>query len=186
MGRFTHYERGSIYWTPATDAREVHGRIRDLWAGRGWERSFLGYPVTDELATPNGAGRYNHFQGGSIYWSPATDAHEVHGEIRATWSRLGWERSFLGYPVTDELPTPDGVGRFNHFQAGSIYWSPATGAHEVHGGIRQAWAGIGWERGRLGYPVTDEQDIAGGRASDFEHGRISWNASTGATTVSYA
>jgi uncharacterized protein with LGFP repeats len=240
VGRFTHYEYGSIYWTPATDAWEVHGRIRDLWAGLGWERSFLGYPVTDELPTPNGRGRFNHFQGGSIYWSPATGphevhggirsvwaahgweagvlgfpvtdelpgrdgqgrynhfeggsvywspatgGHEVHGEIRNAWARLGWELSFLGYPVTDELPTPDGRGRFNHFQGGSIYWSPGSGAHEVHGGIRGAWAALGWEAGRLGYPVTDEHDIAGGRASDFEHGRISWDAATGQTTVSYS
>ena len=53
---------------------------------------------------------------------------------------LGWERSFLGYPLTDETATPDGVGRYNHFQGGSIYWTPATGAHEVHGAIRGQWA----------------------------------------------
>ena len=45
-------------------------------------------------------------------------------------------RGFLHYPVTDETGTPDGVGRFNHFEGGSIYWTPGTGAKEVHGAIR--------------------------------------------------
>jgi uncharacterized protein with LGFP repeats len=28
--------------------------------------------------------------------------------------------------------------------------------------------------------------VPGGRATDFEHGRITWNAATGATTVTYS
>jgi uncharacterized protein with LGFP repeats len=46
-------------------------------------------------------------------------------------------------PLTDESPTPDGIGRFNHFQGGSIYWTPGIGAHEVHGAIRDKWASMG-------------------------------------------
>ena len=87
----------------------------------------------------------------------ATEAtHEVHGAIRVKYDSLGAESSFLGYPTTDETGCPDGVGRYNHFEAGSIYWSPATGAHEVHGLIRSLWASQGWERGPLGYPLADE------------------------------
>jgi uncharacterized protein with LGFP repeats len=182
VGRYRHYRSGSIYWSPASGAHEVHGRIRDRWAALGWERSFLGYPLSDETATPGGGGRYNHFQGGSIYWTPATDAHEVHGAIRAQWASLGWERSFLGYPLTDETTTPDGVGRYNHFQGGSIYWTPATGAHEVHGAIRAKWASLGWERSFLGYPTSDElsTEDGSGRYSEFQHGSIYWSPATGA------
>src|SRR6266542_4870972 len=142
IGRYRHFQGGSIYWTSGTGAHEVHGDIRGKWASLGWERSFLGYPVTDETTTPDGTGRYNHFQGGSVYWTPATGAHEVHGAIRGKWAQLGGERSFLGFPATDELGTPDGVGRFNHFPGGSIYWTPNTGAHEVHGAIRDCWASM--------------------------------------------
>ena len=127
-GHYRHFQGGSIYWTPGTGAHEVHGAIRGLWAAKGWERSFLGYPLTDESTTPDGVGRYNHFQGGSVYWTPATGAHEVHGAIRGLWANMGWERSFLGYPTSNELSTEDGTGRFSEFQHGSIYWSPATGA----------------------------------------------------------
>jgi hypothetical protein len=39
---------------------------------------------------------------------------EVHGAIRAKYSSLGWERSFLRYPLTNETTCPDGVGKFNY------------------------------------------------------------------------
>ena len=179
-GRYRHFQGGSIYWTPETSAHEVHGLIRGKWAALGWERSFLGYPLTDETSTPDRRGRYNHFQGGSIYWTPETAAHEVHGLIRGKWAALGWERSFLGYPLTDETPTPDRVGRFNHFQGGSIYWTPQTNANEVHGAIRDKWAALGWERSFLGYPVTDELGTPGvGRFSRFQQGAIYWTPFTG-------
>ncbi|MBE2213610.1 MAG: hypothetical protein IAE82_07050 [Opitutaceae bacterium] len=159
VGYFQHYAGGSIYWSPRTGAHEVHGLIRQRWAQLGWERSFLGYPTTDETTGRDSRheGRFNHFLGGSLYWHPAVGVHEVHGAIRAKYLELGAEASFLGYPTTDETATPDRVGRFNHFQAGSIYWTPRTGAHEVHGLIRGKWAELGWERNAaLGYPITDE------------------------------
>jgi hypothetical protein len=82
---------------------------------------------------------------------------EVHGAIFAKYRELGAESSILGYPTTDETGCPDGTGRFNHFQAGSIYWTQATGAQEVHGLIRDFWAAHGWERNSaLGYPISDE------------------------------
>lgn len=181
IGSFQHYVNGSIYYHPSTGAHEVHGLIRARWKSLGWERSFLGYPKTDETATPDGIGRFNHFQGGSIYWSPSTGAWEVHGAIRSKYSSLGWERSFLRYPLTNETTCPDGVGRFNHFQGGSIYWTPSTGAHEVHGAIRSHWASLGWERSPLGYPTSDELVVFGGdgRISHFQHGSIYWSSTAG-------
>lgn len=185
VGKFQHFANGSIYYTPSTGAFEVHGNIRARWSGLGWERSFLGYPLTDETRTPDGIGRFNHFQGGSVYWSPASGAFEVHGSIRDKWRDLGWERSFLGYPLTNETTTPDGHGKFNHFQGGSIYWSPWTPAHEVHGVIRDKWRDLGWERSALGYPISDELVVFGGagRISHFQHGSIYWSPTAGARVL---
>jgi hypothetical protein len=183
-GRYNHFQVGSIYWTPRTGAFEVQGLIHDHWASLGWERSFLGYPVTDETTTPDGIGRYNHFEGGSIYWTPSTGAWSIHGLIRDHWASMGWERSVLGYPVTDETGTPDGVGRYNHFQNdGSIYWTPSTGAWEVHGPIRDKWASMGWEQGALGYPISDVQALSLGfwtyYKSQFQHGSLTYYPWTG-------
>ncbi|OJT22554.1 hypothetical protein BO221_22560 [Archangium sp. Cb G35] len=182
-GRYNHFQNGSIYWTQATGAREVRGLIHAKWAELGWETSYLGYPTTDEQTTPDGVGRYNHFQRGSIYFTPATGAHEVIGDINAKWIALGREAGLLGYPLTDETKTPDGVGRFNHFQNGSIYWTPTTGAREVHGPIRAKWESLGWERSALGYPVTDEYAVTGGRESEFQKGFLTLNTATNTVTV---
>src|SRR5690606_19395708 len=83
-------------------------------------------PTTEERPTPDGVGRFRHFEGGSIYWHPRTGAHVVHGLIRQKWAELGWERSFLGYPTSDELPLANGAGRYSEFQGGTIYWQAGT------------------------------------------------------------
>jgi len=239
VGWFRHFQHGSIYWHPHTGAHEVHGVIRERWAALGWERSPLGYPTTDELIgkDPAGSGRVSHFQRGSLYWHspalrlpvelagaaatasaeiatrargrdpvnvsalsaanirgdrrPAVDMRpevigpsaparqtvfDVLGAIRGRYLALGAEASVLGYPISDETPTADNIGRYNHFQAGSIFWTPGTGAHEVHGLIREMWAQSGWERNAtLGYPITDElvpDRRVGGRRPESRRKRV--------------
>jgi hypothetical protein len=102
--------------------------ISRKYAQLGGSRGFLGEPTSITRTAPDGVGKYRHFAGGSIYWHPTTGAHEVHGAIRAHWQRLGAEGSSLGYPLTDELPTPEGKGRFNDYQHGSIVFFPGVGA----------------------------------------------------------
>ena len=160
----------------------VHGAIFRLWRTMGFERSVHGYPRTDELPTPNLRGRYNSFENGGIYWAPGLGARSVLGAIYAKWGEYRWEAGFLGFPRTSELMTPDLVGRYNHFEGGSVYWSPRTGAHEVHGLIRDRWAALGWERSYLGYPTSDEFGIPGGRRTNFERGYITFTFSTGRVT----
>ena len=76
--------------------------------------------------------------------------------------------------MTDERTAPDHRGKFNYFENGSIYWSPETSAHIVWGQIYETWAGSGFERGHYGYPITDEYDIEGGKAQNFQGGVIEW------------
>ncbi|MEV6427755.1 hypothetical protein [Nocardia sp. NPDC051463] len=173
-GRYQAFERNaSIYWHPDVGAHQIGGSIRNKWGNLGGENGPLGYPVTREESTPTRPGRYNHFQGGSIYWSLGTDAHQIGGAIRDKWGAYGWESSPLGFPITDESKGAKN-GRFNLFGGGAIYWSPATGAHTVWGAIRNIWEGSGVEGGRYGYPTSDEYDYEGGKAQDFQGGRITW------------
>ena len=75
VGRYSVFERGSIYWTPQLGAHEVHGRIRDAWAASGWETGPLGYPTSDEYAVPGG--RRSDFERGSITWTAATNTTTI-------------------------------------------------------------------------------------------------------------
>ncbi|QDG63990.1 LGFP repeat-containing protein [Pseudarthrobacter sp. NIBRBAC000502771] len=99
----------------------------------GGGASFLGTPVGSPYDIAGG--RAQRYTGGTIYWSPGTGAHEIHGSIGGHYAELGGPAGFLGFPRTDETGTPGAAGRYNNFAGGSIYWSPATGAHEIHGSI---------------------------------------------------
>ncbi len=145
---------------------------------------FLGNPVDEgagsaEMDDGDGRGRSRDYQNGSIFWTPQTGAHEVHGAIRVKWAQLGGTRSFLGYPTTDELPSPIEGGRFNHFEGGSIYWTPDLGAHEVHGAIHARYQAMNFENSELRFPVSDELAMPGGRVSRFQRGVITWTPAGG-------
>jgi uncharacterized protein with LGFP repeats len=167
---------------------DVIGAIRDKWLALGGDSGF-GQPLDIERPTFDGTGRAQGFSDGKyISWHPQTGAFAAWGLIAVKWLALGREQ--FGYPITDELGCPDGRGRFNHFRTmqlpgtpeASVYWTPQTGAHEVHGAIRAAWASHGWERSPVGYPTSDEHDWAdhpGGRRSDFQNGFIVWTPQTG-------
>lgn len=189
---------GILYSRGDTGVHEVHGLIKETMWNAGGHRA-TGVPITDECPTADLGGRYNHFSRGgttpeaSIYWRPGAAAHWVHdygqgGDgIHRKWAESGWERGRYGWPTTNTMSLDNGW--YNHFTGGdwqgaSIYWSPQTGAHGVNGLIRDRWAALGWERSYLGYPVSDEYDIPGGRRSDFVGGCITWNSATGVVTDS--
>ncbi|MBA2388674.1 MAG: hypothetical protein H0V67_00310 [Geodermatophilaceae bacterium] len=44
-------------------------------------RGLLGEPTSNEMATHDGVGRWQTFDGGQIVWHPDTGAFEVHGDI---------------------------------------------------------------------------------------------------------
>ena len=65
-----------------------------------------------------------------------------------------------------------------------MYWSPATGAHEVKSAIGERYAALGWETGRLGYPVSGERAVPGGVRQDYQRGSMTYSWSTRQVTVS--
>lgn len=124
-GKFqTFQNNASIYWNANVAggfAKLVGGLIRDRWGQVNWENGFLGYPTTSEGTLSNQNGRFNHFQGGSIYYTAATGAQIVAGAIRDTWAAAGWENSSYGYPVSEEYPLNGGYQQ--EFQNGLISWN---------------------------------------------------------------
>ena len=130
-GRFWYYQHGCLYYKSSTKIFEIHGDIYKKWVKLGGAK--FGRPDTNEDPCVDGTGRFNHFENGTktIFWHPSTGANAVWGDIKVRWNELGWERSYLGYPTSDEVDFPDG-GRVNAFQRGAIYWWPDTGAIDMN------------------------------------------------------
>lgn len=131
----------------------------------------VGTCLSDEYGVGNG-GVAQDFTGGTAYWRAESGAHVVWGRIGNRYRELGAAKSPLGFPTTSEMITPDGIGRYVNFQRGSIYWTPERGAIEVLGDMMNAWGAMGWETGKLGYPVANRRDIPGGAAQEFVGGYI--------------
>lgn len=152
--------------TPAIDNR---------WRQLGGATGILGGRSGPELVGPLGS-RLQHFVRGAIYWSPSSGAHELAGAIRARYTVLPARNlGGLGLPTSGETAGPVRGSRVSSFQRGAIYWSPATGAHEVYGAIRGRYVSLSRaQRLRLRLPTTGEYSTARGRANNFQGGRITW------------
>lgn len=120
--------------------------------------------------------------------APATDNRTVdhnsdrlpqaYTPITARYVALGENGSVLGASVYGELPTAGGWAQ--RYERGRISYKSSTGVRETVGPIAAHYVAVGAEEGPLGFPVTSPLEVAGGTASRFENGRISWSAATGA------
>ncbi|WP_406239114.1 alpha/beta hydrolase-fold protein [Nocardia sp. NBC_01009] len=171
-GRFQAFQHGSLYWTPQTGAQVVRGAILDEWGKQGFERGPAGYPTAPEVETPDRDGSVQAFENGPFYYSQKTGVHRLHGLIMGKYAQLGYENSWLGFPAAEELPLKD-LGRFSRFEGGGIYWSPLSGVWAVRSGpIMDTWKDVGYENGKLGYPISDEFTVPGGFQQNFQAGFI--------------
>ena len=115
--------------------------------------------------------------------STSYDGVPVKGAILQRYLTLGADRGFLRAPTGPEFGPLRGHGFGQHFRGGSLYWTPATGAHPVGGQIRDEYARMGWENSWLGYPVSAENPIRGGVFQRFQGGLVYWSPATGAHAV---
>ena len=135
----------------------------------------IGSCVNNEYDVADGKGKAEDFRGGTAFWSPKTGAYPLFGAILAKYSGLGGASSWLGFPTTGETKTPDGVGRFVHFENGSIYWTPQTGAYAIPGDMFKAWGENGYETGDLKYPVAEANQVGKGYVQKFQGGFLTRN-----------
>ncbi|MGY1682447.1 hypothetical protein [Geodermatophilus sp. SYSU D01176] len=181
-GARSTFQNGHVYWSESTGARVLRGAILDRYLAYGG-LPVLGFPTTDDIAAADGGARAE-LQGGAIYWSSATGAHVVRGNILAKWRQWGAESGVLGYPVASEGPTPNAPGgAVTVFRGGSVYWSGATGARVVRGALLERYVAAGGPAA-LGFPTSDDLPAAGGGAKlDLQHGAVYWSSGTGAHVV---
>ncbi|MDQ3789803.1 MAG: PKD domain-containing protein, partial [Actinomycetota bacterium] len=178
--RWQVYSKGRMYWSAATGVRYIKGGLLAKYLAVGGHLVF-GLPTSDETAGKDG-GYYNLIaRDRGIYWHAKTGAHTVVGAIHTRYRADGAEGA-LGYPTIDEGFTPSRTGHWCQFQRGTILWTAGTGAWTVRGAIRARYAALGYERSYLGYPKSNEFAVTGGRRSNFQHGYIFWNRTTGKVT----
>lgn len=179
------FEGGRVSWSSRTGAQwtKNNSSIQNRWLNMGAETSALGFPVTAEVGGLMNGGVYQRFEGGQIHWSGATGAHwtKNNSSIQRLWASTGWERGFLGYPLSGENGGLRDGGVWQSFQGGRIHWSASTGSHWTKNGsaIQRAWSEQGWENGRLGYPTSSERTTAAGVEQDFQGGTITWTRGGG-------
>jgi peptidoglycan hydrolase-like protein with peptidoglycan-binding domain len=153
---------------------KIQNAIKTFYDGHPDIAAAIGLALTPELSVGDGRGYYNNFENGSIYWTATTGAQMVKGAIRQKWYELSAQAGRLGYPTGSETAIGDGRGYVNTFEGGSVYWTAATGAHPVWGGIGQVWVAKGAQGSTLGYPTDDEAWNTDHWEQHFEHGVIRW------------
>lgn len=176
---------GAKIYTGATGTHEVHGGILRVYEEMGGPAE-AGLPTSNEVDGPVPGSRMSTFANNvAIYWSRPTGTHEVRGGVRTKYLAAGGPAK-LGLPTTGELAGPVTGSRVSNFDTTrvSIYWSHATGAHIVRGGIRSTYQAVVGST-PIGLPTTDEVDgpVAGSRKSTFTGGAIYWSHDTGAHEI---
>ncbi|WP_442942902.1 alpha/beta hydrolase-fold protein [Nocardia sp. NBC_01503] len=178
------FRNGVVFYSPATGAQPITGAIAGSYSGLNGAASGLGFPTGGEQPLPDGRGRFQSFQSGSMYWTPQTGAQMVRGAILDQWGKQGFERGPAGYPNGPEAATPNRDGVVQGFENGPIYFSPKSGAHLVQGLILGRYAQIGFENSPFGFPTGEEQPLKDlGRFLSFEGGNIYWSPLSGAWGV---
>lgn len=189
-GSYQAYQNGGIFSSPATGTHAITAGINGKWRAQGAENGPLGYPTTDEVRGIRDGGSWQGFQSGAIMFSPASGAAISTGVIRDKWASTGFENGRMGYPTSDVVTGLKEGGSYQNYQGGAILHTPAYGAHLSIGAIRDVWASLGFEHGKMGYLTTDEYPVSGGVAQDYQGGLITagrWGVFpvTGATAEKY-
>ena len=128
----------------------------------------------------DGAGQ--DFTGGKIFYSPATGANVVSGQVLKKYESVGGAQSDLGMPTSNEtdggLKTGSRVSTFSAEDKPVIFWTPDYGAFIVRGAMNAAWDKLGGAAGSLGPPVADQTEDGDVVSQRFTGGEISWDKQT--------
>jgi uncharacterized protein with LGFP repeats len=120
-----------------------------------------------------------NFAGGKVFYSPATGANVVTGQVLAKYESVGGPGGDLGFPTTSEVDGGlGGESRMSSFAAEDkpvIFWTPDYGAVIVRGAMNAAWEKLGGATGTLGAPMADQTESGDVITQRFSGGVISWD-----------
>lgn len=165
----------------ASPIGDAEAAMMAAWDKAGGDTSPLGarkgdvYPVGDGFALD--------FDGGKMFFTPATGAKFAYGPVLDKYESLGGPAgSDLGFPAINEVPGLSGpdsrVITFSASDKPVIFWTPEHGPYVVRGAINTAWDKLGSSGGVLGAPVGDETYNGEVSAQKFSGGQVSWNRQT--------
>jgi stage II sporulation protein D len=117
-GSAQRFERGKIFWSTRTGAKELYGPVFRKYRRIGGPTSALGLPRTPTRVLRWGARA--HFENGSIFQNRGTGVFPVIGPIGKRYLRERHERSGLGLPVSTNYEIPR--GERVDFEHGWIKW----------------------------------------------------------------
>lgn len=150
---------------------------KNPWVGKRLQES-------ETVCGSDKAGRFVPYENAHIYWSQGTGAHAIpHADplipasgLFEAFAARGWEKG-IGYPIRgfDMIRTETFSGAVQAFQKGALYIRNGYPATLVGGLIGQRWALDGYEKGDLGWPITDEIPFGNGVIQFFENGSLSWD-----------
>lgn len=185
------FQRGLIMYHDSIGAAfEMHGDIWKFYKSYG-KKVAIGYLITDESNATKNRTRKSLFSKGGIYWSSATGARPVLGQIYLDYENIG-ESAAIGLPTNAESNISGGKQQI--FQEARMYHkNNAARAHEVHGRILTRYLASGGPS-KWGFPITDEIDIRKsasnpnqsrkiGKSSEFENAIFYWSSKTDAFEV---
>ena len=117
------------------------------------------------------------FEGGKIFYSPATGANVMTGQVLAKYESVGGPGGDLGFPTSSEadagLAPMSRIGTFAAADQPVIFWTPDFGAVIVRGAMNAAWTKLGGAGGELGAPTADQTVNGDVITQKFNAGAIS-------------
>ncbi len=120
-----------------------------------------------------------NFAGGKIFYSPATGANVVTGQVLAKYESVGGPDGDLGLPTSNEIDGGlDTESRMSSFAAKDqpvIFWTPDYGAVIMRGAMNAAWQKLDGAKGALGAPMADQTESGDVITQRFSGGVVSWD-----------
>jgi stage II sporulation protein D len=127
-GAAQRFERGRIFHSRRTGAKELYGRVLGAYRRAGGpSKSGLRFPRTP--VRHRGRNRLARFQRGSIYFKRPADPVIVTGPIDRRHRQEAGLKTGLGWPTTSNYEIPG--GQRVDYANGSIVWDRSTGRTEI-------------------------------------------------------